>query len=466
MSEKNWNDRLRRRMSDFGETPPEGLWEAVEAGLPGRGAAFPWWWALCGAAAAIAALLLVLRTSGPAPSGSLVAETQPSVEVAAAVDVVASGDKATDGDEAAAVDVAADGNVVVAVAGLAGAKEASGSESASGAGASDGSASASAAALEVPGGIDEALAVKPGDVGTLVAEAHTGLAAEQAAGDGAAAAGAGNGAVSGDEAASVAGQGGADTAQDGAGKRYSATDAGTGFVSGGVPDIRIPKTFRPGLSASLVAGAFTGAPSHNSFTEYGGISSISSVPGIGRAVPFATLSRNKETETNVYYNMDLRVGLMIDISLTPAWGLESGVQLSRLGKTVSSSAGELSTSTESSVSYIGVPLLAVYTPLRVRSFSLYASVGPTYEYAYSETWKTSSSIGGVSVASDSGTDKIGASAWSLGINAGAQFRIGDVGALFLQPGLSWHFRSADAPESYYTVHPLAFTLSAGLRFEF
>lgn len=446
-------------MSDFGETPPEGLWEAVEAGLPGRGAAFPWWWALCGAAAAIAALLLVLRTSGPAPSGSLVAETQPSV------DVVASGDKATDGGEAAAVDVAADGNVVAAVAGLAGAKEASGSESASGAGASDGSASASAAVLEVPGGIDEALAVKSGDVGTLVAEAHTGFAEEQAAGDGAAA-GAGNGAVSGDEAASVAGQGSAETAQDGDGKRHSATDAGTGFVSGGVPDIRIPKTFRPGLSASLVAGAFTGAPSHNSFTEYGGISSISSVPGIGRAVPFATLSRNKETETNVYYNMDLRVGLMIDISLTPAWGLESGAQLSRLGKTVSSSAGELSTSTESSVSYIGVPLLAVYTPLRVRSFSLYASAGPTYEYAYSETWKTSSSIGGVSVASDSGTDKIGASAWSLGINAGGQFRIGGVGALFLQPGLSWHFRSADAPESYYTVHPLAFTLSAGLRFEF
>lgn len=445
---------MRRRMSDFGETPPEGLWEAVEAGLPGRGAAFPWWWALCGAAAAIAALLLVLRTSGPAPSGSLVAETQPSVDVAA------------DGDEAAAVDVAADGKVVAAVAGLAGAKEASGSESASRAGASDGSASASAAVLEVPGGIGEALAVKSGDVGTLVAEAHTGLAAEQAAGDGAAAAGAGSGAVSGDEAASVAGQGSAETAQDGAGKRHSATDAGTGFVSGGVPDIRIPKTFRPGLSASLVAGAFTGAPSHNSFTEYGGISSISSVPGIGRAVPFATLSRNKETETNVYYNMDLRVGLMIDISLTPAWGLESGVQLSRLGKTVSSSAGELSTSTESSVSYIGVPLLAVYTPLRVRSFSLYASAGPTYEYAYSETWKTSSSIGGVSVASDSGTDKIGASAWSLGINAGAQFRIGGVGALFLQPGLSWHFRSADAPESYYTVHPLAFTLSAGLRFEF
>ena len=439
---------MRRRMSDFGETPPEGLWEAVEAGLPGRGAAFPWWWALCGAAAAIAALLLVLRTSGPSPSGSLVAETQPSVDVAAAVDV------------------AADGKVVAAVAGLAGAKEASGSESASGAGASDGSASAAAAVLEVPGGIDEGLAVKPGDVGTLVAEAHTGLAAEQAAGDGAAAAGAGNGAVSGDEAASVAGQGSVETAQDGAGKRHSATDAGTGFVSGGVPDIRIPKTFRPGLSASLVAGAFTGAPSHNSFTEYGGISSISSVPGIGRAVPFATLSRNKETETNVYYNMDLRVGLMIDISLTPAWGLESGVQLSRLGKTVSSSAGELSTSTESSVSYIGVPLLAVYTPLRVRSFSLYASAGPTYEYAYSETWKTSSSIGGVSVASDSGTDKIGASAWSLGINAGGQFRIGGVGALFLQPGLSWHFRSADAPESYYTVHPLAFTLSAGLRFEF
>ncbi|MBO4476272.1 MAG: hypothetical protein J5737_06095 [Bacteroidales bacterium] len=38
MTDKNWKDSLRQRMSEYTENPPEGLWEAIEAAGAGRAA--------------------------------------------------------------------------------------------------------------------------------------------------------------------------------------------------------------------------------------------------------------------------------------------------------------------------------------------------------------------------------------------------------------------------------------------
>ena len=64
MAETKWNDRLRESMEDFSMTPPEGLWEAVEARVQRPRAGFPWWWALAGVAAVAAAAVLILPFGG------------------------------------------------------------------------------------------------------------------------------------------------------------------------------------------------------------------------------------------------------------------------------------------------------------------------------------------------------------------------------------------------------------------
>ena len=70
MTDKNWNEKLRLRMAEYEQTPPEGLWEAVEAGLPQqKAAAFPWMWALAAVAAVVLAVVLLWRpASSPVPA--------------------------------------------------------------------------------------------------------------------------------------------------------------------------------------------------------------------------------------------------------------------------------------------------------------------------------------------------------------------------------------------------------------
>ena len=56
--------------------------------------------------------------------------------------------------------------------------------------------------------------------------------------------------------------------------------------------------------------------------------------------------------------------------------------------------------------------------------------------------------------------------FSVGLNIGAQWQLADFGGLFVQPGVSWHMAGEGNTESFYTKHPLAFSLAAGFRFTF
>lgn len=56
--------------------------------------------------------------------------------------------------------------------------------------------------------------------------------------------------------------------------------------------------------------------------------------------------------------------------------------------------------------------------------------------------------------------------WSLGAGVDVQYQLFTYGALFLQPGFSWHIPNGSELESYYTLHPFSFDFTFGFRFTF
>jgi hypothetical protein len=179
------------------------------------------------------------------------------------------------------------------------------------------------------------------------------------------------------------------------------------------------------------------------------------------------LSRNRETNTDVRYSVAMRVGALVNISFTEHWGLETGLQLSNLLNETKSVTGNLTSVTDKTLSYLGIPLFAVYTPVRAGRFSLYASAGPMFEYGFYSKGVTKSYINGGRYG---GQDKFKSSCsdpiWSLNANLGAQYKVSSVGTLFIQPGLSWHMGGKGNNESLYTAKPLLFSLAGGFRFLF
>ncbi len=387
-------------MEGYEQTPPEGLWEAVEAGIPVRKATFPWIWALAGVAAVVLAAVLLWNPAST-PVGPAIAEAE-KLEVV----------------EPELIDPApVDSEPIAVIPGP----------------------------LSVISDTDRESPSTPSYIAPTTPDAP----------------------VIPDSVAVI-------PVSDRESESSPSDVTPVAPATPVIPDsdresessIPLTTTVRtrsnPRLTASLLA---SGIPGSTSSTQSGYGLQQSSIRST-RMAPAALLSRNKPSETQTRHSVALRVGAMFNLSFTEHWGLETGLQLTNLQTQTKSVSGSITAVKDKTVSYLGVPLLAVYTPLRLDRFSLYTSAGPMFEYGFRSFGKDETYMGGERTDQSPFSEKESDFAFSLGLNLGVQWMVSSAGAIFVQPGLSWHMAGSGNMETFYTEHPLAFGVTAGFRFGF
>ena len=419
-------------MEGFAQTPPDGLWEAVEAELPREQVVFPSWvWGFAGVAAALFVVMLIW------PKGNKKAGIDG--DALAVVTQEAEIQPVTDRDS-----VGLDDFQLLPSA-------------------SEAAISSDRAPVSRPSGISASSG--------KVALADNLQAGEVTAGDNSledAASkvedfSAGEVDASGEKDSSISEN--TTPAEQSSVGEIAESAAGDGNHAVLVPLERTKSAFRPNLTAAVLAGGIPGK-AFDSYTSYGMANGVREGALSLKKAPVALLSRNKATRNEVNHSVALRVGAMVQLSLNEHWGVESGLQLSSLDTRTKSVTGNMTAATDKLTSYLGVPLLAVYTPFRVSRFALYASAGPMLEYGFRSVTAEESYIGSERVSSDKNTAREQEFIWSAGANIGAQWNLGDLGALFIQPGVSYHFAGESNQDSFYTAHPFCFAMSAGFRFTF
>lgn len=431
-------------MEGYTQTPPDGLWEAVEAGLPGKRAAFPWWWALAGAAAAVAAVFMLWNPSVPKQNALLADKDQVEIAVPEEVDAPESVESLLVADETALTEPRQ-------------ARRSTGTLAASGRAASTGNAASSGNAVSYVSAASTGNSVSSGDAASSGDDVK--VSPDNAM------------EPSGNQDATVivADTESVDNKQIAADEPVGGQENADPFAS--IPEISVKKKkHTPVLTASLMAGGVPGG-SVNNYTTYGMLSTVNNTYSYsdgGRAsmalVPL--LSRNKATDTEERHSVALRIGAIFNLSFSEHWGAETGLQLSNLQTQTKSVTGDMTAVTDKTISYLGIPLLAVYTPLRLDRFSLYTSAGPTFEYGFRSFGKQEHYINSEKLDEERISGKENDFILSLGLNLGAQWNVSEVGGLFVQPGLSWHLAGEGNNKTFYTEHPLSFAIAAGFRFTF
>lgn len=427
-------------MEDFSMTPPEGLWEAVEAKVQRPRAGFPWRWALAGVAAVAAAAVLILpfggRTALPGAPVSQVVESADSTLAAPAdsVSVQPLQDAAPGGDDVLREEVSRPAK--------------------------------NPAAASVKALVADNSAIVPETDGAPSAEVRPSADSVPSA----------DAVPSADDTAAPHRNGRPDEEQ----KAPAVKD--TVPESPSVQPENKPASREPAGRVELVRQrgdhrvrlAFLGSgnpggSTSGTVTEYGfssGIRMSSSPVHTGNTSLPALLSRNKSTTTNTRHELSLRAGLMVSVPLSCRWSIESGLLLTALHTSIDSQTGTAESATEKDFYYVGIPLQAVYTPWRGKHFSCYLSAGPMVEWDFFSKWTSTSSIGGTNSSLSKNSEVPGDVVFSLGAAAGIQWHPYSTGAFFIQPGVSWHIPGVNVPENYYKNHPVAFTLSGGYRFIF
>ncbi len=175
------------------------------------------------------------------------------------------------------------------------------------------------------------------------------------------------------------------------------------------------------------------------------------------------LSRNKVSTTDVEHDRSARIAINLQAAAGDHWGLETGLVYSSLSSRYTTTAASSENLTTRDIGYLGIPLNVLYYGPRWRRLSLYLSAGPMYEFTVRTVEKTVTGISGSEISSSRDASLYKDDKWSLNLGSGAQYNITKAASLFVQPGLAWYPDDRSSLETYYTEHPLSWSLTLGLR---
>lgn len=178
------------------------------------------------------------------------------------------------------------------------------------------------------------------------------------------------------------------------------------------------------------------------------------------------LSRNRESSTEARHRQLFRVQLGISYPFSQRWSIGSGISYSLLQSEYSTVSGETRTLTTRQLHYLGVPLTIQFKAFEFKRLSIIAEAGPMFETTIGSNVWTNSYVGEMPASRQLDFVEAKDFQWSLTAGLGVQYQLFRYGALFVQPGLSWHLAGSGNVESIYTQRPLAFDLSFGYRFTF
>ena len=431
MSNKNdWTDRLPEMLEGFTETEPEGLWDAVRAGIePKKRRIAAAWWYSGGALLAAAAIVAVV----------LLWPVKPSTEVS-----LVPGDVVADLPETVVEEAPEDGEVpALAIEGQNRVPSAAiASRGCNGRGPSE------------MGGVSQ----RQAEEGTAVLPAKD------------------------------------STSTDGNVQNTAETHIEDEKPAGNVqiePEINIePETHVVPLErrqprvrrkpTTVVQAGFTatgyfsqiasnpttgvGVPSNpGSRLSVMPMTKASGTPGVNYSAGPSMLSRNKASTTDASHSQSAKLAVTLKVNLDYRWGIETGIVSSTLKSEFNTTVGSSSTFTDRTITYLGIPLFATYNVFEWHRLSMYLSAGPMYEFTTRTNLESRSYVGGSLTESNFDNTLYEDSKWSVNASAGLQLRVSDHSALFVQPGVSYHFKDDSALETFYTEHPASYNITFGYR---
>lgn len=448
--EKDWLNSLRKRMEDFEEPTPEGLWNDIASAVPDhapkRGRALPvlWLWRSVAAAAVIAfGVFASIRLFSPDDDSGRIAEVRQNVPDTAALV-----------DPGTPLETISDPSVDDLQESPASLLQSSSPSSVNKRGRRTSSAENRPyapdllAQADIPAQADPSDAIPLTDQ-TEVAAAESGaetriedkrsLATETTANS--------------HEGEDWSGY--ASASVDGPGSTLLPDHVGIG-ISGGTVDTQHSSSYNPMMF-------YRGAAPHskNDPLKDGQSDGYVSVVTRATGMPPATVT------DRVDHKRPIRAGLSLRWRLNDTFGVESGIKYSILKSTFSTLAGTTLSEDFQTLQYLGIPLALTADLLDTRYFSLYASVGGMAEKCIAGNVKSAISVDGERVGPmEEHSLRIEPLLWSVNAAAGLQVNATRLVGFYAEPGISYRFNSGSEVSSIYTSRPLDFTISFGLRFSF
>ena len=183
----------------------------------------------------------------------------------------------------------------------------------------------------------------------------------------------------------------------------------------------------------------------------------------------AIVYNQPEVQEEYSHKIPVKVGLTARYNITGRLGVETGLTYSILSssvKTGNSETGKNWSTGSQTLHYLGIPLNISFNILNSRYVNIYVTGGGMMEKSISGSIKTDEYVDGK--FDRTLTTKISPKGlqWSVNAAAGVQANILPQLGVFVEPGISHHFKNGSRVRSIYTDKPTDFSLGFGLRYSF
>ena len=176
-----------------------------------------------------------------------------------------------------------------------------------------------------------------------------------------------------------------------------------------------------------------------------------------------------EVNDSYTHKMPVKLGLTARYAFTNLLGIESGLTYSLLQSDIKrgseSTTGSWSNS-EQTLHYLGVPLNLTFNFLNSRYVDIYASAGGMMEFGVKGSIKTTDHLNNSMTSTHQNAITPKGLLWSVNATAGVQVNVLPSLGIYVEPGMSHHFKNDRQPRSSYTDRPTNFALGFGLRYTF
>lgn len=176
-----------------------------------------------------------------------------------------------------------------------------------------------------------------------------------------------------------------------------------------------------------------------------------------------------EVQEEYSHKIPVKVGLTARYNITGRLGVETGLTYSILSssvKTGNSETGNNWSTGSQTLHYLGIPLNISFSILDSRYVNIYITGGGMMEKSISGNIKTDEYVDGKFARTLTANISPKGLQWSVNAAAGVQANILPQLGVFVEPGVSHHFKNGSRVRSIYTDKPTDFSLGFGLRYSF
>ncbi|AZA81493.1 hypothetical protein C1637_02660 [Chryseobacterium lactis] len=174
-------------------------------------------------------------------------------------------------------------------------------------------------------------------------------------------------------------------------------------------------------------------------------------------------NQSQPVEARIRHKVPVTFGLSLYYNLGKKWGIGTGLNYTKLASELHSGSNANYIKSDQSVHYIGIPVQVNYNVIQKGRFTGYVTGGALVEKPVAGSITTTYVVNDEVKETSKENLEHKPLQFSVSTAVGFQLKVIDKLGIYAEPGVGYHFKDENAPNTIYKEKPLHFNVKFGLR---